>query len=214
MKTKIVVIAQLSLGALFISAATTAALNDKYVQPKEKKLQEEIPLELIQLTAISSEPVETKNDLATLQLRSNQAVDWLIIGANNSNYEFNAKSRLNKRLPAGHYTVRAIFRDIALHKKIHIQAGQSLTTNLDIPLGQVRLIATKDDQPLFKTVIWDVYRVTGEKRKLIGKYNLHSRSISMPPGRYEAIASYKDIKGKRQFQIQEGRTNDVILALK
>ena len=288
--------AQLSLSALLISAATTAALNDsRSPQLQEEILQEETRSALMRLVSVRSDKVDSterampqgKNlrlqadipaalqvadqqihwsisqrdriisklhgglrdihlpvgsytiqltvgnysnekkvsiqpdqqiqphfniALSALQLHSNQAVDWLISGADRS-YSVNAKSRLNALLPAGNYTVRALFHDFILHKKIQVKAGQQVRVALNIPIGNVRLIATRDSQPLFKTVAWDVYRLTQGKRKLVGKYHLHSRSISMPPGHYEAVARHKNNSGRRQFRVREGSTNDVILAL-
>ena len=284
--------AQLSLSALLISAATTAALDDN----RSPLLQEETRSELVKLVAVRAESVDSidngmhqnKNlrlqanitntlqipnqsilwtisqhdkvvtrlrgnsqgvdlpaveytvklsvgkysrvrqvsiqhdqqiqpyfspELARLQLRSNQNVDWLITSSDSRSYRINGKSRLNELLPAGNYTVHALFRDLTLNKNILIKTGQQLKAVLNIPVGKVRLMATKESQPLFKTVVWDVYRLTKDERKLVGKYRLHNRSISMPPGHYEAVASYRNNSGRRQFRVREDSTNNVVLAL-
>ncbi len=151
--------------------------------------------------------------LAELRLSSNQAIDWLITDSSKRSYRINAKSQFNELLPAGSYTVRALWGGLALDKKLHIQAGQQLEASLNMPIAKVRLMATKDSQPLFKAVAWDVYRLTDGARKLVGQYYLHNRAISIPPGHYEAVARYQGNSGKRQFRVRENSTNNVILAL-
>ncbi len=296
MKTKLIIMAQLSLSALLISAATTASLSDaEPMQLKKETLQVETRSALMKLAsvrpgsfdAIDHNLHQDKNlrlranianvlqisdhnirwtiskydqvirqlqgnsqsinlptgsyvikltlgkynrekqvtirpgqqiqpyfntELAALKMHSNQIVDWAITGTEHS-YRINSRSHFNELLPAGNYTVSAVFGDVALQKEIHIKTGQRLKAFMDVPLGQVRLMATKDSQPLFKAVAWDIYRITGGKRHLVGEYQLHSRSIAVPPGHYEAVASYDGKSGRRQFRVREGGKNNVILAL-
>lgn len=296
MKTKIIILAQLSLSALFISAATTASLNDgrlalpysveqvrhslaisahhettRHIDSvraeqdsadKNLKLRADIAgalevsdqqinwivshrgkvLETLQGNVqalklptgsyqvklgigeyISEKTVSVNSgqqvqpyfraEIASLQLRSNQVVDWLLTGSDNRSYRANAKLRLHQLLPADRYTVQAVLGDFPLQKEVHLRPGQSMKATIDIPVGRVKLIATRDKQPLFKPVTWEVFRLGRNQRQSVGKYHQHTQSISMPPGQYEAVARSENVIEKRQFWVREGSENNVILAL-
>lgn len=299
MKTKIIILAQLSLGALLISAATTAGLNDS----KPVSVANKARAELMRLTAIRpnnyfeqavvaastrqasyadknlklwAEVADALNiadqhvhwtisqygkkivqlrgnaqtlqlpageytatlkigsysreqpltlqvgqqvspyfkvELSSLKLRSNHSVSWTITDSNRQTYQLDSQRRVNKLLPAGRYTVSISRQGYSVQKSVHIKAGQVLEANIDMPLGKVRLLASKDKQPLFKPVSWAIYRLVDRQRYPVGQYELHSQSIDLPPGQYEAVAKHGDIGGKRQFWVRQNSDNKVVLAL-
>lgn len=289
--------AQLSLSALLISAATTAALNDN----KSARLIDETHLELMRLTTVRPDAivvqsnssvasvysndktlrlqVDTPNSLSVgdhhvhweirqdgkvlerlqgnsqgvdlpagsyqvqlrvgeyvcekqitiqdgqqiqpyfdvafsqLKLRSNEVVDWVITGSDKRTYRINAKSHLSLLLPADNYKVNISLRDFTVRKELYVAAGELLEAKVEVPLGNVRLIATQDNQPMFKPVVWDIYRLEGKKRRLTGQYRSHSKSIRIPPGYYEAVAYHDNTKSQRQFLVRQNSKNEVVLAL-
>lgn len=152
-------------------------------------------------------------NLARLQLSSNQVVDWLLVGSEQRKFTISHQSQFDELLPADNYLVKAVLRDLPLHKEIRLKPGQTVKNAINIPVGKVNLFATKNDQPLFKPMLWKVFRLENNQRQQVGKYRLHAKSISIPPGFYEAVAEHEDIRRTRQFWVRKDTINKIVLAL-
>ncbi|MGB1008136.1 MAG: hypothetical protein ACPGVP_00340 [Thiolinea sp.] len=152
-------------------------------------------------------------NLAKIRLRSNQTMDWKFTGLNSNNFVISQRMQLDEFVPADTYVIKAVLRNMPLQKKVRLQPGQQTQVEMNIPVGKVRLIATKDDRPLFSPMSWQVYRLEKNRRQQVGQYHLHAQSISMPPGHYEAVARFRGTVRKRQFWVQRNTNNKIILGM-
>lgn len=152
-------------------------------------------------------------NLAKIRLRSNQTMDWKFTGLNSNNFVISQRMQVDEFVPADTYVIKAVLRNMPLQKKVRLQSGQQTQVEMNIPVGKVRLIATKDDRPLFSPMSWQVYRLEKNQRQQVGQYHLHAQSISMPPGHYEAVARFRGTVRKRQFWVQRNTNNKIILGM-
>ncbi|HPE59931.1 MAG TPA: hypothetical protein PLB10_06300 [Thiolinea sp.] len=148
-----------------------------------------------------------------LSLSANEQVDWLVQGPHGSAFRINNSSRVNEIVPAGFYLVKAMIRQVPQFRRVQVRSGELTEKQVYIPVGNVNLMATLDNQPLFEPMEWQIYRLESGKRRLIGNFHQHIQGITVPPGRYEAVARHHQTVRSRQFWVQQNTSNRVILAL-
>ncbi len=151
--------------------------------------------------------------LGRVQISADHPVDWEITGPEKTVYKVKDKQAVNAVLPAGMYQVKAVLPALTQRQTIEVKSGQYFTKHLNVPLGKVNLIAVRDNQPLLQSMKWEVFRLEKKGRHKVGEYYLHSKSINIPPGRYEAVAHHQKQISKRRFLVQEATTNKVVLVM-
>ncbi|WP_020561319.1 hypothetical protein [Thiofilum flexile] len=81
---------------------------------------------------------------------------------------------------------------------------------------KVNLIATIANQPAFKPVTWEVYRIDRDgKDKLLKKeQNRHAFTLGMQPGVYAAVATYDNQKKRRyEFTVKANTPRDLFVPI-
>lgn len=152
-------------------------------------------------------------NIGRIQMSADHQVDWEITNPDSVVYQLSNKQSVNELLPAGRYQVKAILPSLAQQQVIDVQPGKYITQHLAVPLGKVNLIAIRNNQPLLQAMKWEVFRLEKNGRHKIGEYHLHAKSITVPPGRYEAVARHQDQTSKRRFWVQKETTNKVVLVM-
>ena len=148
-----------------------------------------------------------------LRLSANEKVEWLIQGPSGKSFRLGNRSQVNEIVPAGFYRVKAMIRQVPQFRRVQVHSGELTEKHVHIPVGEVNLTATLDNQPLFEPMEWQIYRLESGKRRLIGNFHQHIQGITIPPGRYEAVARHEQTVRSRQFWVQQNTSNQVILAL-
>ncbi len=151
--------------------------------------------------------------IGRLDALANQAVDWEVQEQNGKAFTVPTTRYINEIVPMGVYEVRTRVKDLMQLQRVHIDTGEAVQMAVKIPVGEVKLIAITDNHPLFKPVEWEVYRLDSGGRHHIGSYSQHSLGIMIPPGNYEAVATYAKVTRTRAFWVQQNTTNQVILAM-
>jgi hypothetical protein len=152
-------------------------------------------------------------NIGHLAMSADHPVIWQIDGPDNLHYQTKPQHAVNEVVPAGEYRVKAVLPALVQQHKISVRAGQHATHRLIMPLGKVNLMAIRNNQPLLQAMEWEVFRLEKTRRHSVGKYHLHSNSIRVPPGQYEAVARHKDKISKRRFWVQKETTSKVILVM-
>lgn len=92
----------------------------------------------------------------------------------------------------------------------------SLTSFTQADQEKVNLIATVANQPAFKPVTWEVYRIDrdGKDKLLKTEKNRHSFSMDIKPGIYAAVAIYDNQKKKRyEFTVKANTPRDLFVPI-
>lgn len=154
-------------------------------------------------------------ELGRMEILANQQVDWRVRDRSGKGLSFTvqAANGLEEIVPAGAYDVNTLIREMPQSQRIQVQAGQTVNTVINIPVGQVSLIAVEENRPLFKPVEWNVFRLEKGLRHHVGSYHFHSQGITIPPGYYEVVATHEATVRSRQFWVKENTTNKVVLAM-
>ena len=156
-----------------------------------------------------------KADLGRLEVVANHAADWTIISLSHADisFEIKATQQLDAWIPAGFYELKPTHAGAARRQVVNVLAGDISRVNINIPVVQVNLIAVENNQPFFKPVDWDVFRLEQGERQHIGSYHQHSQGITVPTGYYEVVATHAEIVRSRQFWVKENTTNKIVLAM-
>ncbi|MEN9432880.1 MAG: hypothetical protein RLZZ422_469 [Pseudomonadota bacterium] len=79
----------------------------------------------------------------------------------------------------------------------------------------VNLIATIANQPAFKPVTWEVYRIDNSGDTLLKKEkNRHAFSMGVQPGVYAAVATYDNQKKRRyEFTVRANTPRDLFVPI-
>lgn len=80
----------------------------------------------------------------------------------------------------------------------------------------VNLIATIANQPAFKPVTWEVYRIdrNGADTLLKKEQNRHAFSMGVQPGVYAAVATYDNQKKRRyEFTVKPNTPRDLFVPI-
>lgn len=150
-----------------------------------------------------------------LQVSADYPVDWQLsrAGSGGALYKTTNQQSINEIVPAGEYQVKTISPVMAVQQTINIVPGRHSSQHLTIPLGKVNLIAIRNNQPLLQAMKWEVFRLGNSNRHKVGEYYLHTKSITMPPGQYEAVARHQGKVSKRRFLVRKETTNKVVLVM-
>jgi len=152
-------------------------------------------------------------DIGRLEVLANQTVDWTLRNQHGKVFQQSAKRYVTGLVPAGAYIIEGRVSHFPVRKRVFVGAGQRVDTQLDIPVARLNLMAVQDNNPLFKTVNWQVFRLEQGKRQLVGRYYRHARTITVPPGQYEVVATHADKTRKQRFWVQTDTENKVVLAM-
>lgn len=152
-------------------------------------------------------------DVGYLQVHSDYPVKWQIEGPDKIRYQTKQQSSLNEIVPTGEYRVKALLPTLSQQHNISVKVGQQATHRVSIPLSKVNLMAVRNHQLLLKPMDWEVFRLDRDQRYSVGKYRLHSNSIQVPPGQYEAVVKHANKVSKRRFWVQKETTNKVMLVM-
>ena len=151
--------------------------------------------------------------IGRLKLSTNHKVDWVVRDSESRTFTQTGSTSLDEIVPVGFYNVQLRFHNLPQYQRIHVRNGQQTTRQVEVPVGEVKLIALKDDQPLFYHMQWNIFRLHSGKRHHIDSYYLHSKRITLPPGLYEAVAIFQGKQQARQFWVQKNTHNKVVLAM-
>ena len=156
-----------------------------------------------------------KANIAHLAVLANHTVDWSIhnLKQTANTFEIHETQQLEEYIPAGFYEVTPTHSGVARRQVVELVAGASKHLNINIPMVQVSLIAIENNQPLFKPVEWEVFRLEKGERHHVGTYYQHSQGITVSAGYYEVVAKHNTIVRSRQFWVKENTNNKVILAM-
>ncbi|MBK8452020.1 MAG: hypothetical protein WAQ53_17685 [Thiofilum sp.] len=99
-----------------------------------------------------------------------------------------------------------------------VLSALSLTsfTQADPKEEKVNLIATIANQPAFKPVTWEVYRIErdGKDRLLKTQQSRHAFTMDIKPGIYAAVATYDNQKKKRyEFTVKANTPRDLFVPI-
>ncbi|HPY41504.1 MAG TPA: hypothetical protein PLM98_13360 [Thiolinea sp.] len=172
----------------------------------------------IRQVAIQSEMLSRpyfKADIGRLEVAANHAADWSITSLSTEalSFETKATQQLAEFVPTGFYEINPSHSGVARRQVVHVLSGDISHLHIDIPVVQVDLIAVENNQPFFKPVEWDVFRLEKGTRQHVGTYYLHSQGITVPTGYYEVVATHDSTVRSRQFWVKENTINKVILAM-
>ena len=153
--------------------------------------------------------------IGRMTVQSDQPVEWLLSERTQQRFSVHlpATRYIDEWVPAGDYEIQTLDRDVPRQTYLHIQAGEEVSAEIKLPAGEVKLIAIRANQPLFRPVDWVVFRLENGGRREVGHYHLHSQGISIPPGNYEVVATHGSQVRSRQFQVRENTINKVVLPL-
>lgn len=152
-------------------------------------------------------------DIGRLEVLANQNVDWTLRNQHGKVFQQAAKRYVTELVPAGAYIIEGRVNHFPVRKRVFVGRGQSVDTKLEVPIARINLMAVQDNNPLFKTVNWQVFRLEQGKRQLVGRYHRHARTITVPPGQYEVVATHADKTRKQRFWVQTDTNNKVVLAM-
>ncbi len=151
-------------------------------------------------------------DVGRLEALSSQPARWKL-SSKKHRFELGLRRYIAELVPAGAYILEASVNQFPVQKRIFVNAGQQLNTSLAIPVARINLVAVQDNNPLFQQVQWQIFRLEGNKKQFVGSYQRHSRTIIVPPGRYEVVARHADKVRSRQFWVQTNTNNKIVLAM-
>ncbi len=129
-------------------------------------------------------------------------------------YSINSVSRITRTLAPGKYEVVATVGRVVKRRIVNISAGKTKIASMKLTGAKVRLLATKRDKqtPLLKRTQWTIKSVA--TKKTVATKNRHSATVTLPPGKYIAIAvTDNGVKRSKNFVVRPGRTNTIHLAM-
>lgn len=89
-------------------------------------------------------------------------------------------------------------------------------TQADLKEEKVNLIATIANQPAFKPVTWEVYRIDrdGNDKLLKKEQSRHAFTMDIKPGVYAAVATYDNQKKRRyEFTVKANTPRDLFVPI-
>lgn len=119
----------------------------------------------------------------------------------------------NVDLPAGKYHVVAVSGGSRHSSLMTVKPGRTVTQG-EFLIGNLRLTASaaKGQPALFSS--WEVYRLQNNKPVAqVAKTNDTILTLSLPAGKYRAIAEYSGIKRQQDFAMKAGKNNEQTLLL-
>lgn len=152
-------------------------------------------------------------NIGRLQVRADHPVDWKITGPDKATYQVINKRSVNELLPDGEYKIKAVSAALVQQQVVDVLPGKYISHHFSVPLGKVNLMAVRNNQPLLQSMKWEVFRLERNNRRKVGEYHLHTKSISVPPGQYEAVARHQNTTSKRRFWVRKETTNKVVLVM-
>ncbi|TXH68905.1 MAG: hypothetical protein E6Q83_11345 [Thiothrix sp.] len=165
-------------------------------------------------TEVLSQPY-FKADIGHLVIEANHVADWSITSLSQPHTSFDVKAsqQVDSWVASGFYEITPVHSGVTRRQVVNVLAGEINTVSIDLPLVEVNLIAVQNNQPLFKPVEWEVFRLDKGERHYLGSYYQHSQGITVPAGYYEVVATHASTVRSRQFWVKENTSNRVILAM-
>lgn len=80
--------------------------------------------------------------------------------------------------------------------------------------ANVTLVATLNEGPAMRPVLWTVYRLDNNNRPTpVTSFRRHSASIVLEPGRYRAEANLNNVNRSRIFDVSSRTSSSVVVAM-
>lgn len=111
--------------------------------------------------------------------------------------------------------VRYIFLAFLLMLSNPLWADGYATEKVPLPLerdGVVKLVATLQDSPAFKDVVWKLYRLDLPGRPVM-TITRHAAIVNLKPGKYRVVALLGPIVRSRSFNLKSSETTEVIVPM-
>jgi len=123
-----------------------------------------------------------------------------------------SSTQLNEIVPAGEYEMRAALDSSSFRQRVIVPDGGVVDANVNVPVGKVSLVATLNDGPAMRPMSWKVYSLDGGHHEVAALMR-HSVTLEVAPGRYEAVATLGGVERRREFTVNNGSSNEVVLAM-
>lgn len=171
--------------------------------------------DMFTVTTRNQQAVKLKANIGRIEASANTVVDWSVHNlSTGERIKLGKMKSVSTLVGVGHYRVDAALNDLHRAENISVSRGATVKSKLHLPAGEVKLMATRGGAPLFKPVIWSVYRLENDRRKhKVAEYKRHAQEVMMPPGYYEAELVYRDVTRSRRFWVKHGTSNRVIVAV-
>jgi hypothetical protein len=156
-------------------------------------------------------------NIGRLKASSSALVDWSVYAKSTLTsspqvMKRQASRQISGLVAAGDYDLVATFDNASQRQSVHIARGSVVDTSVDVPTGKVNLVATLGNAPAMRPMSWKIYRLD-DKRQEVSVSRCHSATLSVIPGRYEAVANLDGRERHREFTVMDGMSSSVVLSM-
>lgn len=155
--------------------------------------------------------------IGRLRVSSNHQADWRVVAvsgtaAGHTLLEDRGSGSISQILPVGEYDVVAAVNSASQTRRVQVSSGKVSTASIQVPTGQVNLVATLGNSPAMRPMRWTLYRLDGGRQE-IASPRRHSAILVVSPGHYEAVANLDGRERRREFTVLNGSSNNIVLAM-
>ena len=89
----------------------------------------------------------------------------------------------------------------------------SLEASVKTVTGQLRLMATLDGKPAFRSVLWKLTRRTQNNKTSVQTLKRHTATVDLEPGHYQISVTMGAKTRTRQITIKESKKHSLAISL-